>query len=98
MWRISPSFRLFPQQLTAFLCILGGFPLQKVINMVRKPTRAPAKRKQPAAVETSQSIEDQTKEFLKSGNKIDVIQTGISGQPTMAVNRHIKLGNKTVAS
>ncbi len=46
--------------------------------MARKPTRAPAKRKQPAAVETSQSIEDQTREFLKSGNKIDVIQSGIS--------------------
>ena len=66
--------------------------------MARKPTRAPAKRKQPAAVETSQSIEDQTKEFLKSGNKIDVIQSGISGQPTMAVNKHIKLGNKTAVS
>ncbi len=66
--------------------------------MAHKPTRAPAKRKQPAAVETSQSIEERTREYLKSGNKIDVIQSGISGQPTMAVNRHIKLGNKTVAS
>jgi hypothetical protein len=66
--------------------------------MARKPTRAPAKRKQPAAVETSQSIEEQTREFLKSGNKIDVIQSGISGQPTMAVNRNIKLGNKAAVS
>lgn len=66
--------------------------------MTRKPTRAPAKRKQPAAVETSKSIEEQTREFLNSGNKIDVIKSGISGQPTMAVNRHIKLGNKTATS
>jgi len=66
--------------------------------MARKPTRAPAKRKQPAAVETSKSIEEQTREFLKSGNKIDIIQSGISGQPTMAVNRHIKLGNKAAVS
>jgi hypothetical protein len=66
--------------------------------MARKPTRAPAKRKQPAAVETSQSIEEQTREFLKSGNKIDVIQSGISGQPTMVVNRNIKLGNKAAVS
>ncbi|MDG2273582.1 MAG: hypothetical protein P8L39_14885 [Halioglobus sp.] len=49
-------------------------------------------------METSKSIEDQTREFLKSGNKIDVIQSGISGQPTMAVNKHIKLGNKTAVS
>ena len=66
--------------------------------MARKPTRAPAKRKQPAAVETSESIEEQTRAFLKSGNKIDIIQSGVSGQPSMAVNRHIKLGNSTTAS
>jgi hypothetical protein len=66
--------------------------------MARKPTRAPAKRKQPAAVETSKSIEEQTREFLNSGNQIEVIQSGISGQPSMTVNRHIKLGNKTAAS
>ncbi|MEZ5504408.1 MAG: hypothetical protein R3E50_17740 [Halioglobus sp.] len=66
--------------------------------MARKPTRAPAKRKQPAAVETSESIEAQTRDFLKSGNKIDIIKSGVSGQPSMAVNRHIKLGNKSAAS
>ena len=62
--------------------------------MARKPTRAPAKKKQPAAVETSASIEEQTRRFLKSGNKIDVIKSGVSGQPSMAVNKQIKLGNK----
>ena len=65
--------------------------------MARKPTRAAAKKKQPAAVETSQSIEEQTKLFLKTGNKIQVIKSGISGQPSMAASKHIKLGNKTAA-
>ncbi|MDC0362130.1 hypothetical protein OAN12_03720 [Halioglobus sp.] len=68
--------------------------------MARKPTRAPAKKKQPAAVETSESIEAQTRAFLKSGNKIDVIQPGISGQPSLAAKNNIKLGNnaKSAAS
>jgi hypothetical protein len=66
--------------------------------MARKPTRAAANKKQPAAVETSQSIEEQTKLFLKSGQKIQVIQSGISGQQSMAPSKHIKLGNKTAAS
>jgi len=63
--------------------------------MARKPTRAAAKKKQPAAVQTSQSIEEQTRLFLKSGNKINVIQSGVSGQPSMAASKNIKLGNKT---
>ena len=45
--------------------------------MARKPTRAAAKKKQPAAVETSESIEEQTRRFLESGNKIQVIQSGV---------------------
>ena len=65
--------------------------------MARKPTRAAAKKKQPAAVETSESIEEQTRLFLESGNKIEVIKTGVSGQVSMAANKHIKLGNKTAA-
>jgi hypothetical protein len=62
--------------------------------MARKPTRAPAKPKAPAAVETSESIAEQTAAFLKSGNKISTIDSGVSGQPSMAVNKHIKLGNR----
>ena len=65
--------------------------------MARKPTRAAAKKKQPAAVQTSQSIEEQTRLFLKSGNKIEVIRSGVSGQQSMAASKHIKLGNKTAA-
>ena len=52
--------------------------------MARQPARAAAKKKQPAAVETSESIAEQTRLFLKSGNKIEVIQSGVSGQPSMA--------------
>lgn len=66
--------------------------------MARKPTRAAAKKKQPAAVETSESIEEQTRLFLKSGQKIDVIKSGVSGQQSMAANKNIKLGNKTASS
>ena len=65
--------------------------------MARKPTRAAAKKKAPAAIQTSESIEEQTKLFLQSGQKIDVIQSGISGQQSMAASKHIKLGNKTAA-
>jgi hypothetical protein len=48
--------------------------------MSAKPQRAPAKKKQPAAVETSKSIEDQTRDFLQSGGSIQSIKSGISGQ------------------
>ncbi|MAT93450.1 MAG: hypothetical protein CME59_12695 [Halioglobus sp.] len=70
--------------------------------MPRKPartrTRESAKKKAPAAVETSASIAEQTAAFLKAGKKIDVIASGVSGQPSMAVNKNIKLGNKRAAS
>ena len=51
-------------------------------------------KKQPAATETSQSIEEQTKAFLESGGKIEQINTGVSGQQSMAGPKHITLGNK----
>jgi len=38
--------------------------------MPRKITRAAAKKKAPAAIETSESIAQQTDAFLKSGKKI----------------------------
>jgi len=66
--------------------------------MARKPTRAAAKKKQPAAVETSETIEEQTRLFLQSGQKIQVIQSGVSGQQSMAANKHIRLGNKSASS
>lgn len=63
--------------------------------MAGKPKRAPAKKKQPSAVQTSQSIEDQTKAFLEGGGKIENINSGVSGQQSMAGPKHISLGNKS---
>ncbi len=48
--------------------------------MAAKPQRAAAKKKQPPAVETSQSIEEQTAAYIRSGGKIDQIDSGVSGQ------------------
>ena len=61
--------------------------------MAAKPSKAAAK-KQAAATETSESIAEQTKAFLKSGGKIQQITAGVSGQKSMAPNKHITLGNK----
>ncbi|MCP5209147.1 MAG: hypothetical protein H7A01_18305 [Hahellaceae bacterium] len=47
-----------------------------------------------AAVETSQSIEQLTAAFLKSGGEIENIPTGVSGQQSVRGPRHIKIGNK----
>ena len=58
--------------------------------MTRKPTRAPSRPKQSAATETSESIAEQTRRYLKSGKKIQVIKSGISGQPTLAVKKTAK--------
>ena len=81
--------------LNYFLRVIISLLIIFAITLVfLSPTAFAAKKKQPAAVETSESIEEQTKLFLKSGNKIDIIQSGVSGQPTMAVNKQIKLGNK----
>ena len=65
----------------------GTLSHKKGINMPSKPKRAPAKKKQPAAVETSESIAEQTALFLKAGNKVEVIQSGVSGQPSLAEPR-----------
>ena len=58
--------------------------------MARKPTRAAAKKKQPAAVETSESIAEQTRLFLQSGRKIEQIPSGVSGQPGLAISKSKK--------
>tara|TARA_R110001592_G_scaffold42654_4_gene138494 strand:- start:6132 stop:6344 length:213 start_codon:yes stop_codon:yes gene_type:complete len=57
-------------------------------------TRAAAKKKQPAATETSNSIDAQVKEFLASGGAIEQIKTGVTGQQNMPGPRHINLSNK----
>jgi hypothetical protein len=61
--------------------------------MASKPKTAPAKKKAPAATETSLSIEEQTKAFLKAGGKIEQIDSGVSGQQSMAGSKQITLGN-----
>jgi len=62
--------------------------------MAARPKTAAAKKKQRSATETSQSIEEQTKAFLKAGGKIEQINSGVSGQQSMSGPKHISLGNK----
>jgi hypothetical protein len=52
--------------------------------MATKPLRTVGKKKQPAAVETSSTIEDKIKAFLEAGGEIEQVKSGISGQPSMA--------------
>lgn len=47
-----------------------------------------AKKKQGGAVETSESIDAQIKEFLKGGGHIEVIESGVSGQESMAKGKY----------
>lgn len=61
--------------------------------MAKKGTRAAATKKAAAASETSESIAEQTALFLKSGNKIEVIESGVSGQTNLPPRKHITLGN-----
>lgn len=51
------------------------------------------KKKQPAAVETSDSIAKQMEEFLSRGGQIEQIDSGVSGQTNFKGSRHITLGN-----
>lgn len=51
----------------------------------KKPAlKTTGKKKQPAAVETSSSIEDKVQAFLKSGGKIEQVNSGVSGQQSMS--------------
>ncbi len=52
--------------------------------MAGKPLRqSGAKKKAAAATETSESIAEQTAAFLKSGRRVEVIESGISKQPKL---------------
>jgi hypothetical protein len=62
--------------------------------MATRATRAAAKKKQPAAVETSESIQEQTRLFLQSGRKIEQIPSGLSGQPVLPVSKSKKAAAK----
>jgi hypothetical protein len=61
--------------------------------MSEKPKAPAAKKKPSAAVETSQTIEEQTAAFLKAGGTIEKINSGVSGQPSIAGSKHITIGN-----
>ena len=51
-------------------------------------------KQQPTAAENAISIKAATQAFLESGGKITKIDTGVSGQISMAGPKHISLGNK----
>ena len=76
----------------------GSQSLDKRENMKSKPTRAPAKKKQKAVTQGSESISEQTRIFLESGKKIQQIEPGISVQTTTVAKKHISLGNKQKSS
>lgn len=48
--------------------------------------------KKAASVETSESIDQQVQQFLKSGGKIQQINSGVSGQQDGKGPKHITLG------
>ena len=51
--------------------------------MAKALTKKNSSKKAPSASETSDSIAEQTAKFLKAGNKIEVVASGISGQPLL---------------
>jgi len=55
--------------------------------MASKPTRQPSTKKAAAASETSESIAEQTRLFLQSGKKIEVVANGVSGQPRLTAKK-----------
>jgi hypothetical protein len=51
--------------------------------MANKPLKTVGKKKQPAAVETSSSLDEKVKAFLAAGGEIEQVKSGISGQANM---------------
>ena len=51
--------------------------------MATKPLKTAGKKKQPAAVETSSSLNEKVKAFLAAGGEIEQVKSGISGQANM---------------
>jgi len=56
---------------------------------------ASKKRGQAAQAETSQSIAEQTSQFLKSGGKIEEVPRGVSGQSSLAARKHITISSRS---
>ena len=53
------------------------------------------KSPQANAAEQSKIIVEQTKAFFEKGGKINIIETGISGQPIITGRKHIKLDSSS---
>jgi len=53
------------------------------LNMATKPLRTAGKKKAPAAIETTSSIDDKVKAFLEAGGEIEQVKSGVSGQANM---------------
>ena len=62
--------------------------------MTIKLKTVPTKKKQAAATETSLSIAEQTRAFLDSGGRIELIKSGVSGQLGIMGSKHITISNK----
>ena len=61
--------------------------VQKTATKTAPAQKAATKKKQPAAVETSLSIAEQTKMFLQAGGEIQQIESGVSGKPSMGTTK-----------
>jgi hypothetical protein len=55
--------------------------------MAKKPLRTAGKKKQPAAVETSSSLDAKVQAFLKGGGEIEQVKTGVSGQTAFGAQK-----------
>lgn len=55
--------------------------------MAKKPLRTAGKKKQPAAVETSSSLDDKVQAFLAAGGQIEQIESGVSGQQNVPARK-----------
>jgi hypothetical protein len=69
----------------------------KTIPIKKRKSRAEsASKKEVAASVSSREINDQIKEFLKSGGKIQKIPNGVSGQPSgqLPTRKHIVISPK----
>ena len=61
--------------------------------MATKTKKSTAKAKPATAAETSESIEEQTRAFLKSGGAIEKVPRGVSGQTSVSGKRHITISS-----
>lgn len=64
-------------------------------TMTIKLKASPKKKKQPAATETSNSINEQINAFLEAGGQIEKINSGVSGQVGLLGSRQITIEKKS---